>query len=143
VTPLSRRDRAALRLAYEVLLRDDAVGHARRALSLGGPMSRAIEDASYALAAPLGMRILRARLALLLRVVLRVDRGDFGALRCEHGARTLWRVLPTSEWPSRDEPRLAYACPCLGAWRPCVEPWPLRVIRPLWESAPPHDGRRG
>lgn len=96
---MTRRDRAALSLAYEVL-RDPygngeecwAIERCIDVLALGDTVGRTLAD-DLAEAKPVDawrerdtMRFLRARLALALRVLLRVDAGDFGRpvlwLRC-------------------------------------------------------------
>lgn len=92
---MTRRDRAALVLAYEVLRAwGDPCGQraavhasglcsrALDALRLGDDVSRAIFDA-YMSGPWIDPRLLRARLALLLRVLLRADAGDFGEVACE------------------------------------------------------------
>jgi hypothetical protein len=66
-------------------------------------------------------RLLRARLALALRVLLRADAGDFGpvsAIRCMQ-----CRLV-------------SGLCTCTGhlAWWRCEH----KAVLPLWESAPPH-----
>lgn len=112
--PMSRRDRAALVLAYECARRwrfaaDSAVS-ARRALSMGeGAALDLLCDTNAISVRETGGRQLRARLALALRVLLRVDRGDFG--------RTEW---------------VGCHCACdgdRGGWVPAP-------VRPLWEQAP-------
>jgi hypothetical protein len=111
--PLSRRDRAAMELALEELRREDFVYRCGNVLAYGGRISLdLIEEVTGAW---VRSRLLRARLALLLRCLLRVDRGDFGA--------TVW-----------------VGCNCVcdgdnGGWVPAP-------VRPLWADAPPHEVSR-
>lgn len=124
--PLSRRDRAALVLAYECLRsRRDRFGlyYAGSAVNMGGSaVADKIDDAIGAarglLSTPTGERLLRARLALLLRVILRVDEDWLG---------------PTivSDEVARLRPELVRA----GLLN-------TRPMRPLWERAPKHGGGR-
>jgi len=91
--PLTRRERAACELALAVLRRGAAKrglspeGHARAdvglaygAINIGGmgALRRALD------VSPLG-RVMRARLALLLRARLRADAGDCGRALCTEG----------------------------------------------------------
>jgi hypothetical protein len=69
-------------------------------------------------------RLLRARLGLALRVLLRADAGDFGRWKpCR------WCDLP-GPWSHR------FGCPGSGEARSRM------LVRPLWESAPPHEASR-
>jgi hypothetical protein len=120
--PLSRRDRAAMELGLESLRlavsrRVDAysvdecgVEWAREALQLGWLVSSRLRQAAWTSSVRVGAaRLLRARLALALRVLLRVDRGDYGPV----------------EWSG-------CRCNCdgdAGGWLP-------RRYTAAWESAP-------
>ncbi len=105
-----RRNRAALVLAYECVRRP-LVGRSRRAQSAAlnefalavlwhGPreLMRMLEQATHVVEA----RLLRARLALLLRVMIRADAGDYGRCPCSvcndgvrrRGWRPLWQHAP-------------------------------------------------
>lgn len=141
---LSRRDRVAMEGALENLRlwctrrpteedADTALVDALDALDLigtdrpqllGGAIPRERRKRGHIIGST---RVLRARLALVLRAVLRMERSDFGRLgyRC---TRCTWR--------HRSPARSADFCDCdapIEAVR-----WPMR---PLWEDAPPHDGR--
>lgn len=115
--PLTRRERAALTLALEVLRR--SVGEDRRwksgILAETHVAWRAISDGArrnvFAGVGDVEPRVIRARLALWLRARLRADRGDCGP--CEHGVGP-HRVRLTN-------------CPpwCFGS----------RRITPLWQRA--------
>jgi len=114
----SRRDRAALALALECLRAGDDYD-ASSALFAGAheetcsAIRLAFLDAGFSTP----NRILCARLALALRVLLRVDAGDFG--RC----RT---------WVCDQEHQ-----PCWLETHRAYEP-----VRPLWCDAPPHEVSR-
>lgn len=111
--PLSRRDRAALVLAYECV-RDGMIDDACAALLAGGAVSCTIE---YALPGR-DMGVERARLALLLRVLLRVDAGDLGPVLSSDGYVAMIARMDA-----------------LGGY---VTPRPrTQRMTPLWESAPP------
>lgn len=123
---LSRRDRIAMMFALECLRRQDvdrgmAVTSALHVLSYGGAESRKLKEA----AVPAWYETtLRARLALALRVLLRVD---------EHSACD----------------KHTSCCSSVGVYSPC--PYRLedasdpdssgipRRIHPLWEDAPTFD----
>jgi hypothetical protein len=123
---LARRDRAAMTLALECVrlfpragicdYGECAVEMAVEALDLG--TSEQIDDIRGALprfnrgGLRGDCRVMRARLALLLRALLRSGAGDFG--KREH------------EWCEQ--------CSGFHAWH--------APIRPLWESAPPHEVAR-
>jgi hypothetical protein len=140
---LTRRDRAAMVLALECLRNythpldaRDAIQDAHAALGLpnfGNDGARVTLD--LALAATLrgawvwdgrASRLLRARLALLLRVMLRVDAGDDGPRE---------RI---DEWFRDDRgPRLE-----AEGWARTWGGWEKRTpIRPLWEIAAREAGR--
>jgi hypothetical protein len=75
-----------------------------------------------------GHRLLRARLALALRVLLRADAGDFGALECDGcDARESLTYLSS---------RAAWCNEC-RMWTEAIAP-----VRPLWGAARPHGGAR-
>jgi hypothetical protein len=127
---MTRRDRAALSLALEVLRAEyGSAGLAADVLERGDDAAEALGEAvegqrnldhhyrccggGPVSSAESARRLLRARLALVLRAMLRADKGDFG---------------PT-EW---------HGCNCScdgdrGGWLP-------RRITPLWELAPAHGG---
>lgn len=131
---LSRRDRAACVLAYEIL----------RDLRGSGPVWGAIADVKTVLdGAQCGLdflerlyqiidahepvdltnpRLLRARLALYLRALLRAAAGDCGPWRC----RTCGRFLPRHHF----EGAARHRCLADGGryWRP---------VHPLWGDARP------
>lgn len=127
---LSRRDRAALTLALVTLRSaqdrtDVAAGVG--ALLMGDPDSAAVGGLLLPIVnGPIeGVRLLRARLALLLRAVLRADAGDYGNADafCE----------PCDGKGRMDWPREEYGAIC--SW--CGGQTPRsRQQRPLWESAP-------
>lgn len=141
---LSRRDRAALVLAYECVRRDDEdFTECLCPLGCGGPVASAIHDEyldHYADAEEhdhgdrvvprnaLALRVLRARLALLLRVLLRAD-----AVTCTADEYdVLFHEPAADEEPTTWQPyttRIGFT-----AWRR-----PTR-IRPLWETAPAREG---
>lgn len=139
---MTRRDRAALVLALECV-RGSKVGGVAMAIDAlcftdcdpylppvlvdaEAKMDDAIE---YAPASPEWYRahyhardILRARLALLLRAILRADAGDCGKARCS-GCRRVTRSSTVI---------------AIG-WCSCCERdarWSRLPIRPLWEQAP-------
>jgi hypothetical protein len=128
---MTRRDRCALALALEVLRAESSQWAARLAsdvLERGDDVAEALGEAVEGqrsldhhyrccgggpVSSASARRLLRARLALVLRAMLRADKGDFG---------------PT-EW---------HGCNCScdgdrGGWLP-------RRITPLWELAPAHGG---
>jgi hypothetical protein len=124
-----------LRLYPRAAHRDDAfiaIDMAADALGLGTGICDDIRDASTAARRGNGFtarpRIVRARLALALRVLLRADAGDFGALECDCGEprETLTYVGHSMAW-----------CNECRTWTDLVAP-----VRPLWESAPPHEVSR-
>lgn len=162
MTALSRRDVAAMRLALECLrwhpLPDDdeaaeAIDSAADALRLprwwfDGHARGVARELPYDLDVP--PRILRARLALALRVLLRADAGDFGwpgYEKCDgfevHECRScgvrweayfspayhhgLARKAQYDEMRAHEEQRGHTVAK-------------TRRVRPLWERAPAHDG---
>jgi hypothetical protein len=97
----TRRDIAALSLAYECLRDSGSLGtyRAKDALECGAEVSYALRVALRKCQS----RLLRVRLALLLRVLLRVAAGDYGPGRwfagcqcpCGGGGYTpLWESAP-------------------------------------------------
>jgi hypothetical protein len=148
---LTRRDRAAMVLALECLRNythpldaRDAIQDAHAALGLpnfGNDGARVTLD--LALAATLretwvwdgrATRLLRARLALLLRVMLRVDKDDLRRWRCpEHGRRVAW------DW--HDGHGEEWWCAECRRWRIVKIDPPTCHIRPLWEIAAREAGR--
>lgn len=143
---LTRRERAAMQLALEVIRLD--VGRAEHApveawLSLSGASSalrmgeaRTVLPVPFAPLLPPGwtltddsgpIRLIRARLALYLRARLRADRGDCGRAWCPGCERR----VPLHHVSARH---------CLtvhGGRRTRLS----RRITPLWQLAPEHDGR--
>lgn len=123
----TRRDVAAMRLAYECLRGSVGRRAVFRALELGPwDIYRAAADAAWCV----DLRLLRARLALLLRCLLRVAEGDYGKdVRCEACNGTGKGDMLVGDEHER------YVCRrCLGwGWH--------RVGRytPLWELARSHD----
>jgi len=122
---LSRRDRAALALALECCrAREDL--SAKDALD-AGPLGGTGDDLLYAYQCAMhrgvSRRVLFARLALALRVLLRADAGDFGEVACERCGFVGDGTHEAGE-------------PCGLCWQRCVEPVPRyrpRQFRPLWE----------
>jgi hypothetical protein len=141
---VTRRDRAALVLAYEQL-RNSASGGNRAWRD--GAVTRVVADAKLALRETpidlafrsayadasrdyLALRLLRARLALLIRALLRADAGDYGP-------RDAWRCvacLSTRQTLNADSVPWFFVCDDCGArggeWLA-----PPRWL-PLWASAP-------
>lgn len=124
MTPLSRRDRAALELAYGQLLREsgwlsyrNSRGGAYWVLPYGGDVASAIQAAWHMSRPSTGDRLIKARVALLIRALLRADRGDYGPVRF------------TAVY---DEMIGAYI---FGSSR-CPS---TRRYTPLWEQAPAHE----
>lgn len=128
---LSRRDRAAMVLAYEAL----RLGHLGAAMDILGHgdeeayrlrvVARSEFDWVCFDRRERSYRLLRARLALLLRVLLRADAGDYGEVTCERCGNRGDGTHETGE-------------PCGLCWQTCVEPVPSyrpRHFAPLWESA--------
>jgi hypothetical protein len=105
---------------------------ARRALSEGGTVAAALlEDANIISAHETGGRLLRARLALALRVLLRADRHRRCSAEHACGGRFAGhpQVCPyrnAIEWVTTEDDFY---------WRNRPEP---RRVRPLWLDAPPH-----
>lgn len=171
MTRLTRRDRAAMQLAYECVrsrwwssARDSDIRLAEDALFLGGRAAsgilRASEEAreaiyfaGFAVEHFREYRLLRARLALLLRVLLRADAGDFGNLWPRHIACTKHGRIATSRGDVGN-PRWAHCNSCGVEWQNldrlsreagAAYQWGEKTVtigRPLWESAPPTRGER-
>ena len=134
---LSRRDRCAMALALECCRAD---GDPADTLYYGGPMATLLAEAHTECSLELHdpwmermtdtreVRLLNARIALLLRAMLRADRGDFGPWRCgECGG----------ECERRDD-----HCYRIGEGELAIPMTPTRRIRPIWEIAPAHGGAR-
>lgn len=88
---MTRRDRAALLLAYECMRcpdahdehGDPAAGPMLLALDLGGVVAwQLLAVRWYGEPWAVEARLERARYALTMRALLRADAGDYGALRC-------------------------------------------------------------
>ena len=154
---LSRRDRAAMTLALECCRgRWMAVWSARTALYHGtdpGPLFDAEPGPAVRLAStidridrqfrtPDEARLLRARLALALRVLLRADREDYGprvGRVVQPGTCiTCGGAGPLTYTTVRGE---ACSSVCASLARRIL-PRRSIAIRPLWESAPPHEVSR-
>ena len=96
---MTRRDRTALRLAYECVLRDrDNLTRALSALSCGDRVVRDLGSLVWGLS---DVRrygqcppILRVRLALLLRALLRKDAG-YEVRQIERNGHTYYANMPT------------------------------------------------
>lgn len=127
---LTRRDRCAMALALECVRGDNGVAafmRARRALALGGfgSTSAQVYDAFSDAIALGAWRLLRARLALLLRAMLRADAGDFGPCVC----RDCGHAYRPGPW-ERCEAGTERWHGCRGVHR---------RITPAWERAPRHE----
>lgn len=130
---MTRRDRATMSLALECLRdKDRYVGDAIGILGeYGGDACEALGAATI-WTSMVSDRLMRARLALALRVLLRVDAGgghEWG------GTHECWAEVSGSEMCMHPESNGWAWAPYQG-WRR-----PLRV-RPLWESAPAHEASR-
>lgn len=143
---MTRRDRAAMALALECardaacrIDAETAMESACEALRNGGPMAYAIRSGVlwaqelWAIADRgregfVGWRrlclVLRARLALLLRALLRADAGDFGSRRLWCPACCSRRVATSRN----GGPWACEVCGTPGVFTP--------RITPLWELAP-------
>jgi hypothetical protein len=131
---MTRRDRYALALALECLRTPPKVTRVPMyALhALPEEIREAWEIARYEVGVP--HRLLRARLALLLRVMLRVDAGDVRRWRCpQHGRSVAW------DW--HDEHGEEWWCSACRRWRISRIDPPTCRIRPLWEIAAREAGR--
>lgn len=136
--PLRRRDVNAMRLALDNLRADDASADVllEQFAPHGGPsnaIAAAFKGAWYEMANAMygsegftemptrhELRLLRARLALLLRCLLRVDAGDYGPsgyVDVDDDDSPVWTWEDV--WPANCDIRL--------------QPLP---IRPLWQDAP-------
>jgi hypothetical protein len=132
--PLSRTDRAAMELAL-CLLRQRQLAAAACALNLPDGVSLDIDSRVDATASHI-----RIRLALLLRTLLRVDRGDYGP-RLEMCTACGWSERAERSPRPGDAERWK-ACPAqpLDWLEPLRPPWTADCgYTPLWESAPAHD----
>ena len=118
---LSRRDRAAMTLAL-VLVRNRSIAECVYTLFLGDEAAQSVGNATL-WTARVSDRLLRARLALALRVLLRADAGDFGPAAY---VDSLGRSFAYGDvWPAS----LAITFKRLP-------------VRPLWEAAKPHEVAR-
>lgn len=127
-----------------------ALDQARDALFMGDTtprLARALDDEirrifALHLVTREGVAILRARLALYLRAVLRADAGDYGWRRstCYEcrvcGERAIAVYGPMRAWFGPSEAEHARRCGDRLLWR--VK---LAKHRPLYQTAPAHDGR--
>jgi hypothetical protein len=130
---LTRRDRAALTLALHVL-RSCGANAVHEALWPLGWVPDVYDAVEAAHAHGVPTRLLRARLALLLRVLLRVDKDDLRRWRCpEHGRRVAW------DW--HDGHGEEWWCAECRRWRIVKIDPPTCHIRPLWEIAAREAGR--
>lgn len=153
---LSRRDRVAMEGALENLRlwctrrpteedADTALVDALDALDLigtdrpqflGGAIPRERRKRGHIIGST---RVLRARLALVLRAVLRMEAGEGS---CVWPREAAFGPLWTCDCASRGAvgPKGIPACePC--SWCGALPPAGAACIRPLWEDAPPHEGR--
>lgn len=150
MTALSRRDRAALALALECLRGGEwmAPDHLASAGVVSQRLFEAWWEAAWEAESRGGeggpewdrvtQRLLRARLALALRVLLRADAWDYGRrwwhCSAECGAGDLTR------WPPPE------SAPCVHCDEGAIDGPGVYVhaeyepIRPMWERAPAHDG---
>lgn len=138
---LSRRDRLAAALALDCLRSDDGI-HAAEALSASlrdGPFmwpyliwdswERALADGdAFAVKRYGSWRLLRARLALLLRATLRADAVDFSRRRCASCGSRYTIAEPDDDglpsfWCGRER---RWQSDGPGVWD--------RRITPLWQS---------
>lgn len=138
---MTRRDRAALALAYECLRRqrgrsvyphEEALITAINALSCADDerLWLLVDERFTASTGHHATRLLRARLALLLRVLLRAADDDVFSIECpacrhrgEHGRMVAW---PFHRWKGKTH----LLCGCGDdAWIDGLR------IRPLWEIA--------
>jgi hypothetical protein len=141
---VTRRDRAATVLAYECVRwhplaeeAEDALESAEKALSL--PLWAPVDSLANVVGRALcyardnrrllddrASRLLRARLALLLRALLRADAGDYGPSPvCARCGSPFVSPYVGKAW-------------CYGACRRAFVPT-TRRITPLWERAPSHE----
>lgn len=119
---MTRRDRAALVLAYECLRGGDQFGAASAVLAHGDALARELQRTAHRAWEDTGTRAVSIRLALLLRALLRADAGDFGRRvglwcpRCERNALV---------WTGGEGRGCCVRC---GAY-------PVRVapMKPLWQ----------
>ena len=138
---MTRRDRAAMVLAYEwcrsSVAIPDPLYRADQALRFGGPMARSIfENIRHTTT-----RLTRARLALLLRAMLRAPQDAYETVCGECGTaycREFYEDEPGAKfmhaWFEHQD------CNCDGMTGDDPFSRPLRY-RALWESAPPHTER--
>lgn len=131
--PLRRRDRAAMALALEQVRARHGLFACLAALTYGAAVSGCVRHAMndawqwhfHHGRGPVPGDLLRARLALLLRVLLRVDAGDYVALECDTCGR------PGDHTVSEGDR-------CGWCWREGSEPggiWYAMDVRPLWQEA--------
>lgn len=139
MSPLSRRDRAALVLAYEcvrasvVRFRSVHRGHAIWALRIGVETLPILDAFTAALRAEDDTRLVTARLALLLRVLLRAAEEEALLDHGGPGVGMEWTVcLRCDGTAAHPEGRSCYECRGVG-----LIAYPLRYT-PLWEHAKPH-----
>lgn len=146
--PLRRRDVNAMRLALDNLRADDASADVllEQFAPHGGPsnaIAAAFNGAWYEMANAMygsegftemptrhELRLLRARLALLLRCLLRVDAGNYGRSRCHCGAHVVMDVADRPDGTVYE----CWWCTRCREWTPVGE-WPRRSCRPLWQDA--------
>jgi hypothetical protein len=147
---MTRRDRAALQLAYECL-RSSVVGrtywwskccHAEEVLRhcedmrVARALSRELRWVQHRIdPGDQLVRVLFVRLALLLRVLLRADAGDFGQLVCD----ACGEVATSSR--QHGNPCNSYRAG-LGCTRGRVGRYAWSRVRPLWLDAPASEGTR-
>ena len=135
---MTRRDRAALRLAYETLRRPREKELLPVLRIFGSLDDRRLSDVyRHAIEAdaldPDGWRLFCARLALLLRCLLRegVPMERHVRVRCVECRRE-------REWSTHDHDA-PLVCECGESWLGAVRVWDSpRRYRALWEQAPRH-----
>ena len=158
---MTRRDRAAMALAYCWLRTRDDKWRANSVLRHGDAFARALAEASYEIDYPAEIwagvgregrdarrrfdRVVLARLALALRALLRADAGDMGPRETWLECRTCGRVerdmtsAAARQGVCTAYPRLGPEC-APGRRGPRVltpYPWPTPRVRytPLWQLA--------
>lgn len=80
--PMRRRDRIAMEAAQEFLRSNFFQANSFLFAEENGPVARSLFDEQADFRNGEEVRVQRIRLALLLRTLLRVDKGQYGPLRC-------------------------------------------------------------
>lgn len=139
---MTRRDLAALRLAYEcvrVFDPADPWAHAKAAIEalwVGGTFAQNLGRAAYDAVGPATTeRLVRARLALGLRVLLRTAAGDYG----ERPVCPVCGYLPHLDRDGSETDSIGDGClECWRARRYNAGVYVRMHVRPLWEQARKH-----